>query len=211
MGYQRFGNGVVLSTKYENNGFTLWYISSSFCLRICGVAKKIRAKLKNIKIALTGPESSGKTTMAKWISEHFSCQMIEEYAREFLSENHNYSIEDLNTIAIEQFKRNCTQIPIVVDTEMLVMKIWCEEKYQHCTKEIEQLLNEQEMDHYFLCSPDIPWEEDPLRENPKDRNRLFTLYENNLVEKGWPYSILKGSMEERKQEIIKSMQGRIYL
>ena len=211
MGNQCHGDGVVLSTKYENNGFTLWYISSSFCLRICGVAKKIRTKLKNIKIALTGPESSGKTTMAKWISEHFSCQMIEEYAREFLSENHNYSIEDLNTIAIEQFKRNCTQIPIVVDTEMLVMKIWCEEKYQHCTKEIEQLLNEQEMDHYFLCSPDIPWEEDPLRENPKDRNRLFTLYENNLVEKGWPYSILKGSMEERKQEIIKSMQGRIYL
>ena len=92
------------------------------------MAKKIRTKLKNIKIALTGPESSGKTTMAKWISEHFSYQMIEEYAREFLSENHNYGKDDLNTIAIEQFKKNCAEPPLVVDTEMLVMKIWCEEK-----------------------------------------------------------------------------------
>ena len=211
MGYQRFGNGVVLSTKYENYGFTLWYLSPSFCIRICTVAEKTRTKLKNIKIALTGPESSGKTTMAKWISEHFSYQIIGEYAREFLSENGNYVKEDLNTMALEQFKRNCAQPPIVVDTEMLVMKIWCEEKYQHCTKEIEQLLKEQEMDHYFLCSPDIPWEEDPLRENPKDRNRLFTLYENNLIEKGWPYSVLKGSVEERKQEVIKSLKGRVYI
>ena len=67
------------------------------------------------------------------------------------------------------------------------------------------------MDHYFLCSPDIPWEEDPLRENPKDRKRLFTLYENNLIEKGWPYSVLKGSVEERKQEVIKSLKGRVYI
>jgi nicotinamide riboside kinase len=175
------------------------------------MAKKNSAKLNNIKIAFTGPESSGKTTMAKCMSDHFSCQMINEYARDFLSNNQEYGMEDLNTIAREQFKRNNTSDRLVVDTEMLVMKIWCDEKYDQCSKEIIDLLHNQQMDHYFLCFPDIPWEEDPLRENPNDRNRLFTLYEKHLIHLGWSYTVLRGSIEERKKEVIKSLRGQTNL
>ena len=63
------------------------------------------------------------------------------------------------------------------------------------------LLKEQKIDHYFLCKPDIPWEPDPLRENPEDRERLFKLYERGLLEIG-AYNVLSGNIEERKMRII---------
>jgi len=59
----------------------------------------------------------------------------------------------------------------------------------------------EEFDHYFLCKPDIPWEEDPLRENPKDRERLFFIYENQLKELNLPYSILFGNIDQRQKRM----------
>ena len=163
--------------------------------------------MKKVKIAFTGPESSGKTTMSLWLSGHLSCEMVPEYAREYLSVNMDYQIEDLNAIAKEQYLRNSASKKLIIDTEMLVMKIWCEEKYTICSKDILALYKEQKIDHYFLCSPDIPWESDTLRENPNDRERLFEVYERNLLEIGASFNILSGSVEVRKVLIINTLKN----
>ena len=155
-----------------------------------------------LKFAFTGPESSGKSTASLWCSDRLSAQHIEEFARAYLANSLTYSNEDLDYIALEQFKRNMQDAPLVVcDTEMLVMKIWSEEKYKKCSDQIRVLWESQEFDHYFLCKPDIPWEEDPLRENPKDRDRLFSIYENQLKELNLPYSILLGSRHQRQKRM----------
>ena len=171
------------------------------------MAQKISSKLKKMKIAFTGPESSGKTTMARWTAKHFSYVLVPEYAREYLQKTTAYHLNDLNNIALEQFKRNSALGDLVVDTEMLVMKIWCEEKYFNCSQEILDLLKEQKIDHYFLCKPDIPWEPDPLRENPEDRERLFKLYERDLLGLGASYNVLSGNVEARKMRIITSLKN----
>ena len=166
--------------------------------------------MKDLRIAFTGPESSGKTTMSKWLSEHFSFDFVEEYAREYLFQKTDYNREDLNKIAIEQFRRNQAPGNLAIDTEMLVMKVWCEEKYNSCSKPILELLERQKIDYYFLCMPDIPWEDDPLRENPLDRERLFRTYINYVNELGFNYSILEGDLHNRK-DIIKSTLQKIGL
>lgn len=166
--------------------------------------------MKNWKIAFTGPESSGKTTMANWLSQHLSFDLVTEYAREYLSKKRNYDCEDLNKIAREQFKRNEVSTNLIIDTEMLIMKVWCEEKYNSCSKPILELLERQKIDYYFLCMPDIPWEDDPLRENPLDRERLFRTYINYVNELGFNYSILEGDLHNRK-DIIKSTLQKIGL
>lgn len=171
------------------------------------MAQKISSKLKKMKIAFTGPESCGKTTMARWTAKHISYELIPEYAREYLQKTTAYHLNDLNNIALEQFKRNSALGDLVVDTEMLVMKIWCEEKYSNCSQEILDLLKEQKIDHYFLCKPDIPWEPDPLRENPEDRERLFKLYERDLLGLGVSYNVLSGNIEERKMRIIATLKN----
>jgi len=160
--------------------------------------------MSGVRIAFTGPECSGKSTMAKWLSDEYSLKIVEEYAREYLQKKKGYSIHDLDVIAAEQFVRNSSQGALVADTEMLVLKIWSEEKYQRVSKNILQLLKQQEFDFYFLCKPDFNWVSDPLRENALDRERLFDLYEESLKKHKYPYCLLSGPEVERK-EIIKTI------
>jgi nicotinamide riboside kinase len=48
-------------------------------------------------------------------------------------------------------------------------------------------------------SPDIPWTEDPLRENPneKDRKYFFNTYKEIVESTGKPFIIIKGNENER--------------
>lgn len=161
-----------------------------------------------IKIAFTGPESSGKTTLCMALSEQLSCPWVPEFAREFLEKNEGYDLEDLDTMSQEQARRweNCIdQKLILCDTEMLVFKIWSEVKFGASTAIIEHLYKTQNFDFYFLCKPDIPWEEDPLRENPFDRDALFEMYFTELTRTKLPFTVLSGSLENRINQATKEI------
>lgn len=160
-----------------------------------------------MKIAFTGPESCGKSTMAQWCSIQFNLPLSEEFAREYLQDKVHYERNDLDEITMGQLvdwrlKGN----HFVADTEMTVMKIWSEYRYQQVSSIILEAYETQIFDHYFLCAHDIPWEPDPLRENPLNREELFLLYETELIKNKWPYSILKGSIEDRQKEVITILQ-----
>ncbi len=161
-----------------------------------------------IKIAFTGPESSGKTTLCMLLSEQLSCPWVPEFAREFLEKKEGYDLVDLDTMAQEQARRWETSIDqklILCDTEMLVFKIWSEVKFGGSTAIIENLYKTQNFDFYFLCKPDIPWEDDPLRENPDNRDALFELYCTELKSTKRPFIILSGSLENRINQAIKEI------
>lgn len=154
-----------------------------------------------MKIAITGPESSGKSTLAQLLASKFKGKLIPEYAREYLEKSQGkYSIIDLDQIALGQikmWKENEDSNLIFCDTEMLVMKIWSEYKYNTCSELILNQLEKQNFDHYFLCSPDIPWEEDPLREHSNERESLFKIYINELKFNKLPFTIVSGNLENR--------------
>lgn len=155
-----------------------------------------------LKIAFTGPESTGKSTLSSWLSIELKIPLIEEYAREYLAEKQEYLQEDLDLIARKQVKLWSKETSFIADTEMSVMKVWSEVKYRSCSNLIQNYFDAQFFDVYFLCVPDIPWEEDPLRENPNDRNEIFELYHNLLEEQKVNYKIISGDLEERKQQIL---------
>lgn len=154
-----------------------------------------------LRIAFTGPESSGKTTIATWCAQEFSLTYIDEFARIYLANQSSYNQKDLDIMAHNQVAL-WPKMGFVADTEMHVFQIWSSEKYAEVSQTIQNLLIKQEFDHYFLCAPDIPWEADPLRENPHDRERLFALYIDALEQLERPYTILSGALENRK-ELIK--------
>ena len=156
-----------------------------------------------IKIAITGPESSGKTTLCRQLAKEHHCQWIPEYAREYLANKSEYSLSDLDLMAQEQCKRWQSaenQNLVIYDTEMLVYKIWSAFKFGQTTEVIDRLYLQQEIDHYFLCKPDIPWEYDPLRENPENRDELFDRYLKEMEDKNRSFSVLSGSIEKRTKE-----------
>ncbi len=198
-----------------------------------------------LKIILTGPESSGKTTLARQLAKHFNVPLVEEYARTFFEkkETPQYKQEDLLEIAHGQLDLEqqtykvfenligLEQHLIISDTDLLTLKIWSNEVYGNCSIELMQLIDNQLISesslithhssfithhpllithhsslitpYYFLCSSEgVNWEDDPLRENPHDRDRLFKIYETELKFYQKNYSILRGHENERFDKAV---------
>jgi len=160
-----------------------------------------------MKIAFTGPESTGKTTLSMLVSEMFDGVYVPEFSRSFLEKRNGfYEEQDLDTIAIGQCEALQIELKtanhlIVSDTDMTVMKVWSQFKYGKVSPLIEKLYQEESFDHLFLCDTDIPWEEDPLREHPEKREELFRLYLELIQVKTKNFTIVKGSMEERLSQV----------
>jgi len=156
------------------------------------------------KIIITGPESSGKTTLCQQLSNHFNIPFTQEFARLYIdSLDRDYIINDLLSIAKQQLKSEFKSQ--LLDTDLITIKIWSEYKYGRCDKwildEIEKQKSEKRF--YILCSPDIPWQTDNQRENPNDRKKLFEVYKKELENLKHKYFILNG--ENRLEKIIKKI------
>jgi nicotinamide riboside kinase len=146
-----------------------------------------------LKIIVTGPENSGKTTLCKSLSKHFKIPFIEEYARGFLDElGRDYKQDDLLEIAKGQLlSEHNTQI---LDTDLITIKTWSNYKYGNCNQWILEQIERQKTEKrfYLLCKADIPWKEDLQRETPNNRVELFELYKQELDNLGHDYFIVKG-------------------
>jgi NadR type nicotinamide-nucleotide adenylyltransferase len=153
------------------------------------------------RFAITGPESSGKSTLSNALADHYQTTWSPEFAREYLEKrNGQYVQSDIDEIAkgqLAMWQQARTENIHFCDTEMLVLKIWSEFKYGNCSSFIKNAFQEQQFDHYFLCRPDIPWEDDPLREHPEQREQLFDLYHKSLIEYNLPFTIVEGNLPNR--------------
>ena len=160
------------------------------------------------KIIVTGPESSGKTTLCKALSEHFKIPYSEEFAREYLDVlNRGYNQDDLLKIAKKQLKSE--QNTQLLDTDLITIKIWSKYKYGSCDKWILEQIEKQKSENrfYLLCKPDIPWQTDKQRENPNNREKIFKLYKEELTNLGHDYFIVEG--EKRKEKSISKISSLI--
>ena len=155
------------------------------------------------KILITGPESSGKTTLARQIATHLDCPYVPEFARIYLeSQGASYSYEQLDEMArgqaelVQMFARNNVAY-LVEDTSFISLYIWSLEKFGKVSSFIEDGLENMAYYRILLCAPDIKWTYDELRENPLDRDYLFDLYKLKLGELGLEYGIIQGVDELR--------------
>ena len=157
-----------------------------------------------LKIIVTGPESSGKTTLCNALSKHFNLPFSKEYAREYLNTlKRDYNPDDLLKIAKGQLQtENGLQL---LDTDLITLKIWSEYKYGSCDKWISTQIEKQKSEErfYILCSPDIPWQADNQRKNPNDRRKIFEIYKKELEDLKHKYFILEG--ENRLEKIIQKI------
>jgi NadR type nicotinamide-nucleotide adenylyltransferase len=158
------------------------------------------------KIVILGPESTGKSTLCEQLAAHYHTIWIPEYAREHLIKNGmNYGFDDLlaiarSQLALEDEMTASVKRPLVfVDTDMYVMKIWCEFVFGKCHQWILDRIAERKYSLYLLCNTDLQWKEDPLREYPdvESRLKLFHIYKDNMINQHVPWKIVSGSDEER--------------
>ena len=163
-----------------------------------------------IRIAVTGPESSGKTTLCEALAKHFNVTFIPEFSRTYLeATNGKYSQVDLDKIAQGQLDSlNASNDSIkICDTDFSVIEIWSDYKYVEVSSFIKELAAKDLFDLHILCTPDIPWEDDPLRENPDDRDVLFELYVASLNKHNKQYITVSGDHEQRLEKSLEKINS----
>ncbi|MFC6998353.1 AAA family ATPase [Rufibacter roseus] len=165
-----------------------------------------------LKIAITGPESTGKSTLAAQLAQHYGAPWVPEYAREYLGKlGRPYEAQDLETIArgqLASWEEAMQRAPslLFLDTELLVMKVWSEHAYGVCAPYILEQLARQNVDLYLLLNVDLPWQPDPQREHPHLRDYFYNLYRKELEQMQVPFVEISGTQETRFLNAIEAVE-----
>jgi len=165
------------------------------------------------KVVVIGPECTGKSTLCEQLARHYNTQWCPEYAREYLLKHGaNYSYDDLLTIAKGQIalEENSSQLtansssPLFIDTDMYVMKVWCEFVFGKCHPWILNQIVVRKYDLYLLCNTDLPWVKDELREYPdlQTRETLYYMYKDLMINQSIPWAEISGNENERLQKAV---------
>lgn len=177
------------------------------------------------KIVVLGPESTGKSTLCEKLAAYFHTLWCPEFAREYLlTHGTSYRYDDLLTIAQGQLELEdrftgrveqqyvAQQGPplLFIDTDMYVMKVWCEFVFEKCHQFILDQIVQRRYDAYLLCNIDLLWVKDELREYPNEqpRRELYHMYKDLLVQQQVPWAQINGVEEERFSsavEIVKKL------
>jgi NadR type nicotinamide-nucleotide adenylyltransferase len=179
------------------------------------------------KIVVVGPESTGKSSLCSLLANHYKTGWVKEYAREYLQTNGtDYTFDNLLDVAKGQIDleekaiaeltlhnasgyaapANDTKL-IFVDTDMYVLKVWCEFVFDKCHQWILNQIVTRKYDLYLLCDIDVPWVKDDLREYPDlvIREKLYHHYKDIMVNQNVPWINVNGNYEQRLQKAIEAV------
>ncbi len=158
---------------------------------------------KPFKIAITGPESTGKSTLAAQLAAYYGTSWVPEVARTHLTSlPGKYIAQDVENIARQQLQawENAyakTNNLFIADTDLTVIKIWMQNAFGFCPDWILRALEKQDFDLYLLLNIDLPWEEDPLREHPHLRQYFYDWYKRELQVYNFNFVEISGTSEQR--------------
>jgi len=161
-------------------------------------------RIKQIRIAVTGPESTGKTTLARQLAELFHGEYIPEFAREYVKKlPHHYTFQDVEIVArtqVEQYlsTKVSSEKMFIFDTWLIITKVWFKWVYGITPKWLEDQIKNCPIDLFLLCCPDLPWEADAVRENGgENRMKLFEEYRQELIGYGFNFVEIRGTGDQR--------------
>ena len=191
----------VSATKIRNNPMKYWKF-------IPTPVKPYFVK----RVRIVGPESTGKTTLAKILAEKFDTLYVDEYARKIFDEYvaHNgykpgeFRYDDFPTIArgqraTENALARIANRVLFCDTDLTTTVYWNEFFFKRCQPWIRKEAGKQKYDLTLLLSPDVSYTEDAQRVMPNivERKEYFNWWKRTLEERNDPFIVISGSWQVR--------------
>lgn len=161
-----------------------------------------------IKVCLVGPECTGKSTMASLLAKYYDTVWVPEFARGYIDRlDRPYEESDLPIIAKGQLALEDEHVPkanrvLICDTDLTVIKIWSEYKYGACYPEVLEMYQSRTYDLHLLTGVDVPWDDDPQRENPHLRQFFYDTFKNELTQHGTNFIEINGTHYERQKKAV---------
>lgn len=160
------------------------------------------------RIAIIGPESTGKSWLAQKLATHYNTRMVDEYARSyFKNREFKYTAYNLVEIAKDQLKyendiaKYCTDL-IFCDTDFIVLKIWSQVVFNFVPDWIENQVVNHTYSLYLLCNLDVDWEPDTLRNNSHNRQYIYNLFVKELERNNVNYRVVVDIDDNRLKNAI---------
>jgi len=165
------------------------------------------------RILILGPESTGKSTLAEMLAQHYAEPWVPEVARAYLEGlNRPYTYEDLlligkRQLSLEDELAATAKHFLFCDTDLRVIQVWSQNRFGKVDLWVLEEIARRTYDLILLCAPDLPWQEDPLREHPEleMRQQFFDSYQQLTEASGFPWALISGETAERLSTSIQAV------
>ena len=159
------------------------------------------------RVVVTGSESTGKTTLARELAEHFGARWVAEQARSYAERvRRELNAEDVAPIASEQITAEDAAAAeaarrgdrwLFLDTDLVSTVVYARHYYGSCPAWIEAEARARLADLYLLADVDLPWHRDGVRDRPQAREQLQAEFRAALHEFNARSCSVRGAGERR--------------
>ncbi len=162
------------------------------------------------RICFYGPESTGKSIMARRMAERYQTEFVPETAREIVSTN-KFTSEDIvrigeaQTVRVLEKTRTANRL-LFCDTDLITTEVYSAVYLGVVPEILYELEKEIHYDYYFLFDIDVPWVSDGLRDLGAKRKEMFEQFKGELESRGISYVLLTGSFEERERSVVQFVE-----
>lgn len=164
--------------------------------------------MSTFRIAVTGTESTGKTTLCEQLSLHYQCAYVQDISRDYIAAlKRAYTYEDVlqiaaNIIAAEDKALSYNPPLLISDNDLVNIEIWLQYYSWQIPQWLQDAITARKHHLYLLCNIDLPWIEDEQRANPNDREVLFQRFIQEFGIIGVNYQLISGNYAQRLQAAV---------
>ena len=160
------------------------------------------------RVCVTGPESTGKTTLAARLAAYYRTVWVPEASRIYAERKQSpLLLSDVAPIArehvamVDESMRAAGRL-LVLDTDLLSTVIYSQHYYGRVPAEVEALERTRRADLYLLCDVDVPWLPDGIRDRPTNREAMLALFREALETRKLLWTMITGDWEARWKTAI---------